>query len=803
MKYSLQWMGRHIDGVFPPSDVLAREITEKAFEVEEIQDYGTDTILEVKVLPDRAHDALSHRGMAREIAALFGIKRKELTFGWPNIGHEITPIQVSILDPDWCFRYIGITVEGVFPKESPKWLRDRLEAIGQRSINALVDITNFVMFDIGQPMHVFDANKLTGGITVRLAKRGETMRTLDNKLLELDGTELVIADDEAILALAGVKGGKKAEVDTSTTSIVLESANFHSTRTRQTSAKHGIRTDASKRYENGITSRFAEDGAKQALALILELYPDARVGQPMDIYPKPEREYKTGVSAEEVRKILGCTVGEKDVSAVLDRAHIHFEKIVPRERVVDLARSVVGKPFRRGASVTYDAPDAFDCSSLVAWLYKEAGYSIPRISVDQFAFARPIPQKELLPGDLVFANTGTIRTENGIHFATREWMPGTPVPEGIDHVGIFVGNGEVIHATSAHGKVVREKLADSAQFASTKKFGRIIEGDDQRYVVVVPPERLDLRRTHDVVEEIGRFYGYNRIPAVLPQIGKSGSAHRRLYFGNKVRKYLVERGYSEVYTYSFARKGEGDIEVINPVGKDRPFIRRDLTTGIRAALVLNMYNGPLIGAEDVRIFEFGNVFKWEKGEIKEQYALVIANAPGNKRRKNQFEEELREIVAEIPRVLGCEEKLSAVSGSVNVFPADSATLKYGGYSKEMNFDVLVEDAPVSMGYEPLAEEKDIRYRSVSPYPFVVRDISLFVPESVTESEVADVLRKDAGELAVRLSCFDRFQREGERRVSYAFRFVFQSFERTLTDDEVNAVMERVYAAARAKGWETR
>jgi phenylalanyl-tRNA synthetase beta subunit len=801
MKYSLEWLKRHIDGMLPPVEKLVPEITEKAFEIEGTEVRGDDTVIEAKVLPDRAHDALSHRGMAREIAALFGLKRKDIAFGWPKTDPEIIPTRVSILDPDLCFRYIGVRVDGVSSKESPKWLRERLEAVGQRSINALVDITNFVMFDIGQPMHAFDARKVKGGITVRLAKKGEIMTTLDGKALELDGTELVIADDEAVLALAGVKGGKKAEVDARTTSIILESANFDPTRTRLTSVKHAIRTDASKRYENGITSSFAEEGAKEALALLLELYPNARVADPTDVYPRPERAFKTGVSQGEIRKLLGVDISMKEIIAILERAGMTHEIVSPRARIVELAESVIDRQYKIGASVTYDAPEYFDCSSLIAWLYKEAGISIPRVSVDQFVYSRRIEEKDLRPGDLVFTNSPTAESgKETVHFKSLEWLPGTPVIHGIDHVAVYVGDGQIIHATKWGGRVRKELLVQSERFAGERWCGRIIETDEERIVITVPPERLDLRRSHDCIEEIGRRYGYNKIPATLPKGLGRGRAHKRLYYSNIVRKFLIERGFSEVYTYSFAKKGEGDIEVMNPVGQDRPFVRRDLSTGIFSALVWNMYHGPLIGAEDVRIFEFGNVFGMEDGEVTERFSLVIASAPGNKKRKKQFEDEMRDVIAKIHEMLGVPDG----GEPPQTLAANAATLKFGGFVKEMDFDAMIADAPEPSGYDPLPNSRETIYRPVSSYPFVTRDISLYVPVTVPEAVVESTLRKEAGDLVVRFSQFDRFHKDGEDRISYGYRFVFQSFERTLTDEEVNAVMERVYAAARAqKGWETR
>jgi phenylalanyl-tRNA synthetase beta subunit len=804
MKYSLEWLSGHIDGVLPPVESLVREITEKAFEVEGVESSARDIVIEAKILPDRAHDALSHRGMAREIAALFNLKRKDVGFGWPKADATVTPIGVAIDEPALCMRYIGVRVDGVSLKESPRWLRDRLESVGQRSINALVDVTNFVMFDIGQPMHAFDARKVSGGIHVRLAKKGETMTTLDNKIVSFDGTELVIADDESVLAMAGVKGGKKAEVDSDTVSIILESANFHPTRTRLTSVKHNIRTDASKRYENGITSDLAEEGAKEALALLLEIYPDAAVANPTDTYPSPEKPYKTGVSVREATALLGVELTEKDIIEIFQRAHIPFDVLSPRKRLLEIADSVIGKEYRRGAGVLLDAPERFDCSSLVAWIYKEVGFSIPRISVDQKVFALPIEEKDLLPGDLVFTNTGIEKSENGIHFESREWMKGTKVPGGIDHVGIWTGEGYILHASSSHRKVVKEKLDDSEQFRNPRSYGRIIEKDEDRFVVTVPPERRDLRRAHDLIEEIGRQYGYNKIPAVLPNTFRKGTAHKRIHYANKIRAYLASMGYSEVYTYSFAKKGEGQIEVMNPVGQDRPFIRTDLAVGMTQALVWNIYNSPLIGVEDIRIFEFGNVFRMNDGGTEEHMSLAIASAPGNKKSKKELEEEMRVVIARVGELLNGS-AFGDQEAAFTVIPIDSATLRHGGYLKEIDLDSAIERSDGSTQYvSEFVSPKDVLYRPVSQYPFVVRDISLFVPADVLESDVELVLKKEAGDLLVKFSCFDRFQKSGEDRISYAFRFVFQSFERTLTDDEVNAAMGRVYSeAAKRNGWEVR
>jgi phenylalanyl-tRNA synthetase beta chain len=170
MKYSYQWLKEHIIGPLPPAEEIKRLITIRSFEVEEMTTLTDDTVFDMKVLPDRAHDALSHRGMAREIAALFGLETLAKTvprylFQGSTLGQK--GVRVTVQDPVICPRYIAVTVEGVSVAPSPDGIKKKLEAIGARSINNLVDITNIVLFDLGQPMHAFDAQKVKGGITVR------------------------------------------------------------------------------------------------------------------------------------------------------------------------------------------------------------------------------------------------------------------------------------------------------------------------------------------------------------------------------------------------------------------------------------------------------------------------------------------------------------------------------------------------------------------------------------------------------------------------------------------------------------
>ncbi len=785
-------MKEHIVGPLPDKEEIRRVVTTRAFEVEEMETKGDDTIFDMKILPDRAHDALSHRGMAREIASLFGLEVFPKTVpGYLFQGRGGQSVRITVEDPSVCPRYIGVLVDGVSTLPSPTSIKEKLESIGARSINLLVDITNIVLFDLGQPMHVFDAKKVKGGITVRRSRTGERMVTLDGKELVFDGGEVVIADDDGVLALAGVKGGKKAEVDASTTSIILESANFDPTLTRKTSARHAIKTDASKRFENGMTSTFAEEGMYEALSLLLANIPGAKVGEVVDVYGKQESwQYLVGVTADEVNTLLGTTMKDKDLKTILTRLGYSFQEFVPETALQLRIREVLGKDYKNPSSMRVDAPHAFSCSSLVSYLFTHAGVWMPSISVDKYVYARPIAKEALCFGDLIFSNTGGGK----IYYETVEFMPGTKVPEGVDHVGMYLGDGEVLHASRTNGKVVREPLEKAKQFTHIVGYRRVLEDIPvTRFVVDVPKERLDIRAPHDLIDEIGRHYGYNVIAQTLPKLPERGGVHKRLYYASRIRQFLVNRGFSEIITYSFAKEGAGTIEVLNPVGKDRPFLRSDLVLGMESALKQNEYYSALIGITDVEVFEIGNVFQSDG----EKMYLAIGISTINKKRAKALEEEAKTLFLELCTTLGV-----SVPGSV----AEKALIgeKKQGIIMKLDLDAFIKSLPEEGTFEPLSSTHMTgKYQSLSAFPFIVRDIALFVPASIGEDVPAKVITEAAGPLVVRFSQFDKFQKEGEDRVSYAYRIVFQSFEKTLTDEEVNKEMERVYAACVAAGWQVR
>ncbi len=310
----------------PDTETLKSVLTNHAFEVEEVIKKEKGDAIDLKVLPDRAHDALSHRGVAREIATHTGKKFNEVATQTLTPTTEVSSVPVRV-ESELCHRYMALRIENVSVAKSPAWLSEILGVLDQKSINTLVDLTNYILFELGQPMHVFDAEKVKGAITVRTARAGETMTTLDNKELTLTEEMLVIADDEAVLALAGIKGGKKAEVDANTKSIILECANFDSISVRRSAFKVGIRTDASKRFENNYPSLWAEQTLLRYVYLLQKEQPDISYGEVTDIYPNPKMSFLATITTKRTNEWLGTQLSSSEISEILTKLHLeHVQK---------------------------------------------------------------------------------------------------------------------------------------------------------------------------------------------------------------------------------------------------------------------------------------------------------------------------------------------------------------------------------------------------------------------------------------------------------------------------------------------
>src|SRR3989338_1472808 len=383
-------------------------------------------------------------------------------------------------------------------------------------------------------------------------------------------------------------------------------------------------------------------------ALVVEVAgrKNTKVGDIVDIYPRKPAQYVVGVSTDEVNRILGTNMPEKEIASILSRAEFSHRVIPsPIKEVLGRAMTLIDIPYKFGASIVYDAPRAYDCSSFIAYLFAQAGVQIPRMAVDQYAYGEAISEKELEPGDLVFSNTGTGK----IYYETVEFMKGIKVLDGVDHCGLYAGKGSIIHATRVAGKVVMESLASSAQFKNIVGYRRIQEAFSPRFVVTIPYDRLDVRIKEDLVEEIGKAYGYDKIlPKKLPPCEKIPAINKSFFYAHTARNILAEEGFSEIYTSSFS--DAGDIAVENPIASDKSFLRSNLLEGLIKSLEINIKNAPLLQVDVVKVFEIGKVFG-KKGESL-HLAIGVRNTSGHK--GDQALEILKKTCATLSQKLGQE-----------------------------------------------------------------------------------------------------------------------------------------------------
>ena len=323
MKVSLKWLQKYFDEPLPNAQEVADAYTFHAFEIEEAE----GDLMDVKVLPNRAADCLCHRGLAKELAAILNIPltRDPLREPLPMWDVGRPTLRIEIKDPKKCLRYMGAVVKGVQVGPSPAWLKEALERVGQRSINNLVDATNYVMLDLGQPLHAFDAHRLVerGGacsIVVRDAKDGERITILTGDEYGLTPERLLIVDGNADtpIGIAGVKGGSVAEITNATTDIIIESANFDGTSVRRTAQALKLVTDAPLRFQNRPSPELCAYGMQAMLELIQKVAGGDAVGV-VDAYPNPATLSPVSTTLSRINGLLGSEFTTQEMQDVFLR----------------------------------------------------------------------------------------------------------------------------------------------------------------------------------------------------------------------------------------------------------------------------------------------------------------------------------------------------------------------------------------------------------------------------------------------------------------------------------------------------
>ncbi|MES3004515.1 MAG: phenylalanine--tRNA ligase subunit beta [Patescibacteria group bacterium] len=635
MKVSYNWLQEYIKNPLPKVEELSRALTMHSFEIEGVEDMGHDSVIDVKVLPNRASDCLCHFGVASEVASVCNLERIEL-LETPTLS-KTEKINLS-LNTKQCERGFMILVRDVKVGESPEWLREKLAILGQRSINSVVDLTNYLTFAFGHPMHAFDAEKISLDknfnyqLNIRHAKDGEKITLLNGTEYSLTEDMVVIADDEKALDVAGVMGGDDSKVTESTKNIILSMSHFNPVSIRKTAKKLGLRTEASHRFENGLSRSLAERSLPYLLKNILEITGGIVDGM-VEEEPLKEVIRKIPITSKKISTILGFEVSDEEIISILAKQRI--------------------------------------------W----AGQS-----------------------------------EEGL-------------------------------------------------------------------VVSVPKDRLDITIEESVAEEVGRIYGYENIKPKKFTDTPALGLNVRFFVADKIRNVLVKSGYSEVYTYAFVKGGE--VVIANALSGDKKYLRTNLGNAMGEALEENFKHLDLLGLKELKMFEIGTIFKKE-----EEGMHLCLGVKYPKGKKGNVDEEVARVINLI------ESELDVSLGDISIV---------GGVA-EFNLNRVLENitAPAEYGKDlwDIEINDNFLWKTISPYPFAVRDVAVFVPNEVSVEKVIELINKNINSLVVRLSLFDTFVKS--EKTSYAFRLVFQASDRTLTDEEINAVMNPIYESLKGEeGFEIR
>ncbi|MEX0623871.1 phenylalanine--tRNA ligase subunit beta [Saccharospirillum sp.] len=624
-----------------------------------------DLNIEIDLTPNRA-DCLSIAGLAREVAVL-----NDLTVTAPAIEpvaatHQDT-FPVSLEDPVGCPRYVSRVLNNVnVAAESPLWMVERLRRSGIRSIDPVVDVTNYVMLELGQPLHGFDLDRLKGGIVVRRAQDNETLELLDGQILTLAENVLLITDAAGPLAMAGVMGGEQSGVSPETRRVFLESAFFAPIEIAGRARSFGLHTDASHRFERGVDPALQEVAVERATRLLMD--------------------------------ICGAEPGPIQVH-----------------------------------EVTANVPEAAVISLSADHVKSALGLEISRDEID--------------------------RILTGLGFVLNETAPGT-------------------------------------------------------WQVAAPSWRFDMAIEADLVEEIARIYGYNRLPVTQPKaaLGPRGKPEQRVTTA-AVADRLAALGYQEAITYSFVEPAlqqamfpkEAGIELANPISADMAVMRVSLWPGLVKALTHNLKRQQ----DRVRLFETGLRFRvTAKGT--EQIAMVSGIATGSRLPEAWYENgellDFFDVKGDVEQVLALVKgvEFDFLPGRHSALhPGQSARIerngKLVGYigalhpSLARQFDIKQPTFLFELRLDRIAKTQLPAFTALSRYPGSTRDLAVVVDEETPVADLMNSVREIAGEDLESLTLFDIYRGKGidSQRKSVALGLTWQNPSRTLTDEEVNSLMDSI------------
>lgn len=639
-------------------------------------DLASDTVFDIGLTPNRS-DAMGHIGVAIDLKAGLAAQGVDLTLCRPSvdafkIDNNDLEIDVEVEDSMLCPRYAGITISGLKVGPSPDWMIRRLSAIGISPINNIVDITNYVLHETGNPLHAFDAAKIYGNkIKVKTVAKETKFVCLDEQEIKLDSGDMMICNAEVPMCLAGVFGGLESGVSDATTSIFLEAAYFNPVSVRRTAKRHGLNTDASFRFERSVNPNTVVYALKRAALLIKDIAGGAISSNLIDIYPQPVKHFDVDFNYANCKSLIGQDIDKGVIKSILRNLEI-----------------------------------------------------------------------------------------------------------------------DVLSETSTDLKLA------------------------------VPPYRADVKREVDVIEEILRIYGYNnigttgRINASLSIVPKPDTHKAQ----ESISNLLSAIGFNEAMCNSLTRssytdgidslKKESQIILMNPLSQDLNAMRQNLIFGGLESLIYNVNRK----AGDVFLYEFGNTYnRYEDDFVEESRLGIWITGDKTKQAWNTKTQEvdffyLKGVVEKVLMKLGISKGINSLTIQNDIFTEalqykfrKKKIVEFGqvksSMAKLVGLKQKVYYADINWGeIMRLLSDVKVKYKEVSKFPSVRRDLALLLNDEVSFSEIETIATKSDKNLLKQVNLFDVYQGDKlpKGKKSYAVSFVFSDDERTLTDKMVDKSVQKIY-----------
>ena len=625
-----------------------------------------DFVFEIGLTPNRA-DAASHLGVARDLAAYLKIPITMPDVSGFKVQNQKLSIPVNVEDAEACPRYTSVTISGVSVSESPEWLKDRLIAIGLRPINNIVDVTNYVLHELGQPLHAFDADEISGNqVIVKKLAEGTLFRSLDDVERKLSADDLMICNAEEPMCIAGVFGGISSGVKESTKNIFLESAWFNPVSVRKTSKRQGLKTDSSFRFERGTDPEMTLIALKRAAVLIRELAGGEISSEVSDHYPLVAKPFPVEISFKNINRLIGKTIEVDEIRSTL-----------------------------KGLGIN------------------------------------------------------------------------------------------------------------------------ILSEDFEGMKLEVPTFKVDVTREVDIIEEILRIHGYDNV-AIPTQIRASlnpGQKPDKEVVQNQIADLLSANGFFEILSnsltkISFSNSPEQAVKILNPLSSDLDVMRQSLLfSGLEAI----SYNQNRKNA-DLKLYEFGKIYNLVEGTYRENQRLSVfitgSKSAENWRSKlgNADFYNLKSAVDLIIDRLNIKGLISDDSQNPNLGlgiayrKGEKVLVEFGSVSKvalkklDISSDVFYADFDWDLLVRSIRNNK-ISYTEVSKFPSVRRDLSMLLSEDISFEYLKQIALKTEKGLLKEVNVFDVYvgDKLPEGKKSYALSFLLQDEEKTLTEKQIEGIMQKLIA----------